>query len=227
MPTANNPGRAVGLMMLAQAICGALMLGVLLKPALAAPGFLVNAAPHALQVALAALVGLLGGALSLGVVVVAWPVLRDASRSSALWLFALGVAGLALAALENVGLLAMVSLSQEYLKAGADAAARYDIAAGVVRSLRYWAHYMKLMVGVAGVGLLLATVLRHALLPRVLAGVALAAVVMQFVVVTLPLFGWKMNFALLAPAGVMYLVVASWLAWRGFALPRDAVSAAS
>ena len=225
MPSAPNPGRAVGLMMLAQALCGALMLGVLLKPALAAPGFLVNAAPHSLQVALAALVGLAGGALSLGVVVVAWPVLRSAARASALWLFALGVAGLALAAVENVGLLAMVSLSQDYLEAGADAAPQYDIAAGVVRSLRYWAHYMKLMFGVAGVGLLLATLLRHALLPRALAAVALAAVAMQLVVVTLPVFGWKMQFALLAPAGVMYLAVASWLVVRGFSAPAATATA--
>jgi hypothetical protein len=82
--------------------------------------------------------------------------------------------------------------------------------------LRYWAHYMKLIVGVATIGLLLATLLRQALLPRALAAVALVAVALQLVVVTLPVFGWKMNFAYLAPAGVMFLVVAVWLSVRGF-----------
>jgi hypothetical protein len=219
MPIANNPGRLVGLMLLAQAVCGGLMLGVLLKPALAAPGFLVNAAPHATYVSLAALLGLAGGALSIGVVVVAWPVLRAANRAAALWLFALAAANLALAAVENVGLLAMVSLSQEYAKAGAAAAAQFDVAGIVVRSLRYWAHYMKLMVGVALMGVLFATLLRHALLPRALAAVALAATAMQLVVVTLPVFGWKMQFALRAPAGILFLVVALWLLVRGFSAP--------
>jgi hypothetical protein len=219
MAIANNPGRLVGLMLLAQALCGALMLGVLLKPALAAPGFLANAAPHATHVSLAALVGLIGGALSIGVVVVAWPVLRAASRAATLWLFALAAANLALAAVENVGLLAMLSLSQEYAKAGAATIAQFDVAAVVVRSLRYWAHYMKLIVGVAMMLVLLATLLRHALLPRALAAVALVAVAMQLVVVTLPVFGWKMNFALLAPAGVMFLLVALWLVVRGFSGP--------
>ena len=219
MQLANNPGRAVGLMMLAQAVCGGLMLGVLLKPALAAPGFLVNAAPHATYVSLAAVLGLVGSALSVGMVVVAWPVLREASRAAALWMFAFAIANLALAGVENVGLLAMLSLSQQYVQAdpATVAAGQFDVAALVVRTLRYWAHYMKLIVGVATVGMLLATLLRHALLPRVLAGIALAATLMQLVVVTMPVFGWKMDFALLAPAGVMYLVVALWLAWRGFA----------
>jgi hypothetical protein len=222
MSTANNPGRAVGLMLLAQAACGALMLGVLLKPALAAPGFLANAAPHATFVSLAAMLGLVAGALAVGMVVAAWPVLYSASRAATLWLFALAVAGLALAAVENVGLLAMLSLSQDYAGAGATASAQYDVAAGVVRTLRYWAHYMKLIAGVATFGVLLATLLRHALLPRALAAVALLATVMQLVVVTLPVFGWKMQFALLAPAGVMYLFVALWLAWRGFSPPPAA-----
>jgi hypothetical protein len=216
MPIVNNPGRLVGLMLLAQGVCGALMLGVLLKPALAAPGFLVNAAPHATYVSLAALVGLVGGALSVGVVVVAWPVLRAASRGAALWLFALAAANLALAAVENVGLLAMLSLSQEYARVGVASATQFDLAAVVVRSLRYWAHYMKLIVGVVMMGVLFATLLRQALLPRALAAVALAATALQLVVVTLPVFGWKMNFAYLAPAGVMFLVVAVWLSWRGF-----------
>jgi hypothetical protein len=222
--TSANPGRTVGLMMLAQATCGGLMYGVLLKPALAPPGFLVNAAPHALAFGVVAMLGLVGGALSVGMVVAAWPALRATSHAALLWMFAFAAANLALSAVENVGLLAMLSLSQESAKAGAGAAAagQFDVAAIVVRSLRYWAHYMKLIVGVATIGLLLATLLRRALLPRVLAAVALATVAMQLVVVTLPVFGWKMNFAYLAPAGVMFLVVAAWLSVRGFATPQTA-----
>ena len=218
--TSVNPGRAVGLMMLAQAICGGLMYGVLLKPALAPPGFLVNAAAHAPAFGVVALLGLAGGALSVGMVVVAWPALRASSHAALLWMFAFAAANLALAAVENVGMLAMLSLSQDYAKAGAAAATSFDAAAVVVRTLRYWAHYMKLIVGVATIGMLLATLLRQALLPRALAAVALAAVAMQLVVVTLPVFGWKMNFAYLAPAGVMFLVVATWLSVRGFAPSR-------
>jgi hypothetical protein len=230
MPLANNPGRAVGLMMLVQAACGGLVYGVLLRPALAPPGFLVNAAPHATTFAVVALLGLVGGALSIGMVVAAWPVLRATSHAMALWMFAFAGAGLALAAVENVGLLAMLSLSQDYAKAGAAATAQFDVAAGMLKMLRYWAHYMKLIVGVATLWLLLAALLRHGLLPRVLAGLALAATTLQLVVVTLPVFGWKMQFAYLAPAGVMFLAVALWLAVRGFAMegaPAHAVATAA
>jgi hypothetical protein len=222
--TSANPGRTVGLMMLAQATCGGLMYGVLLKPALAPPGFLVNAAPHALAFGVVVVLGLVGGALSVGMVVAAWPALRATSHAALLWMFAFAAANLALSAVENVGLLAMLSLSQESAKAGAGAAGSFDVAAVVVRMLRYWAHYMKLVVGVATIGLLLATLLRQALLPRALAAVALAAVALQLVVVTLPVFGWKMNFAYLAPAGVMFLVVAVWLAWRGFSSTANAAA---
>lgn len=216
MTSANDPGRAIGLMMGVQAACGGLMYGVLLRPALAPPGFLVNASAHATAIGAVALLGLAGGALSIGMVVAAWPVLRSTSHALALWMFALATAGLALAAVENVGLLAMLSLSQDYAKAGAGAAARFEVAAGLLKMLRYWAHYMKLSVGVATLALLLAALLRQGLLPRVLAWLALAATAWQLVVVTLPVFGWKMQFAYLAPAGAMFLAVALWLTVRGF-----------
>jgi len=49
---ATNAGRIIGALMLAQMVCAFFVNFVLQSPLFGAPGFLVNAAPHSLQISL-------------------------------------------------------------------------------------------------------------------------------------------------------------------------------
>lgn len=217
METTRDTGRRVGALLLLQAVSGALGNLVLLKPAIAPPGFLGNAAAHALELRLAVLCMLASAALSVAVAIAAWPVLRAASRTLAMWLFALATAGLALNAVEGTTLLSMLSLSEAYSAADPVLAGQHELLASTVRGARNATHYLKLIVGVGAILVLQAALARHALAPRLLAGAAVVATCVQLVAVTLPLFGARIDFRLLAPAGVLYLLLAAWLLMRGFA----------
>ena len=222
MESEKYAGRAIGAMLLVQVLIGAFVNFVILQPMTAAPGFLVNAAPNAMMVSLGVVMELGAGALSVAMAIVAWPILRERARAMAMWIFALAVVGLSLNAAENTTILSMLSLSQEYAKVNPGDAAQFELIGKVVRTARYWAHYMKLMVTVAMFVLLYGAFFRLALIPRALAGFAGLATLLQLVAVTLPVFGQRINFQLIAPAGAAFLIVALWLIARGFRAPKGA-----
>jgi len=217
MATAKNAGRIAGALILVQGIGGYVVNFGLIAPATAPPGFLVNAAPHALRVGMTALLGILTGALAAAIAVTVWPVFKKHSERMALTFFALAVAALALAVVENGRLMSMLSLSQAYAASGATDPAAFEGLRGVVAAGRNWAHFTHLIIGGSTFLVLYATCFRFALIPRALAGFGAAAAALQMTTVSMPLLGGHVIFPLLAPAGIANLALALWLLTKGFA----------
>ncbi|MGH8076767.1 MAG: DUF4386 family protein [Lysobacter sp.] len=225
MGTAKSVGWIIGVLLLVQAVAGALVNFVLLAPVMkAAPGFLVSAAANSLHVSIAAMVGLAAGAISLGIAITAWPVFRQLSERMALGFVALAVVGLSLAAVESASVLSMLSLSQAYANAGAADASVFETLGAGVRSARKWAHYTHLLVESGTLFVLYSLLYRFTLVPRALAAFGLFGVVLQFTALTMPIFGQPMLFQLLTPIGLAHLALALWLITKGLAerqpLPR-------
>jgi hypothetical protein len=216
MEADRTAGRIIAVLILVQMVSGALINFVLEAPLFGAPGFLVNAAPHASRIALSAVLGLAAGALALGIAITAYPVFRQYSQAMALWFVALSVAGLSVAAVENMNVMSMLSLSLEYAKANAAAQDQLQALRVVVASSRNWAHYIGLIIAGSTIFVMYAVLYRFALVPRALAAFGLAAVVLQLVAVAMPLFGQGIVFLLLAPLGLSQLALALWLILKGF-----------
>ena len=216
MEASRNASRIIAALILVQMVSGAVINFGLEVPLFGAPGFLVNAAPHASQIALGAVLGLAAGALSVGISITAYPVFRQYSQGMALWFVALSVAGLSVIAVENMNVMSMLSLSQEYAKANTADQNQLQTVRVVVASARNWAHFISLIIAGSTIFLMYAVLYRFALVPRVLAAFGLAAVVLQIVTVAMPLFGQGVVFLLLAPLGVSQLALAIWLIAKGF-----------
>jgi hypothetical protein len=217
MANATSAGRIAGALILVQGVGGYLTNFGLLGAATAPPGFLVNAAPHAMRVGAAALVGIVAGAMATAIAITVWPIFKKHSETMALWLLALSIAALSLAAVENGRVMSMLSLSQAYAASGATDPAAFEGLRGVVAAGRNWAHFTHLIVGGSTFFVLYATAFRFALIPRALAGFGMAAVALQIATVSLPFLGGRVIFPLLAPAGVAHLLLALWLLTKGFA----------
>lgn len=217
MANATSAGRIAGALILVQGVGGYLTNFGLLGAATAPPGFLVNAAPHAMRVGAAALVGIVAGAMATAIAITVWPIFKKHSETMALWLLALSIAALSLAAVENGRVMSMLSLSQAYAASGATDPAAFEGLRGVVAAGRNWAHFTHLIVGGSTFFVLYATAFRFALIPRALAGFGMAAVALQIATVSLPFLGGRVIFPLLAPAGIAHLLLAVWLLTKGFA----------
>ncbi len=189
---------------------------VLTAPVFAAPGYLVNAAAHPLNLTLSALVGIATGLFALGIAITTFPIIRRHSESLALWLVSIAIVNLALAAVEHTALLSLVTLSNAYNAAPAPDEALFQALRGVVSAARNWAHYVHLVISGGMLFVFFVALFRLTLVPRAFAAVGIVATLLQMTGVAMPLFGRPVVFPLLAPMGLAIAATAAWLLWRGF-----------
>jgi hypothetical protein len=217
MVLAKGSARAVAVLLLVQMAASYAVNFVLLDPVTSAPGgLLVNAAASPLRVGASALAGVGLGIVSVAIAITVWPVLYRYSSRLALWMVALALIGFSLLALQQVGILSVLSLS-EALNTAPDAAnGVYRTVALLARSIRNWAHFTQLMIGGGMYLVFFVALFRFRLVPRALAGFGLVAVILQIAGVSTPFFGRDVVFPLLAPLGVALLLLAIWLIVRGF-----------
>jgi hypothetical protein len=220
MVTAKRAGRIIGVVIIVQMVGGFLVNFVLEAPLFGAPGFLVNGAPHAPQIAVAALSGLIAEGLWLVTAVTVFPLFWQRSQRLALGLIALAAVLLAAAVFESAGVMSMLSASQAYVNADAAGRGQFELVRVVVASARNWAHFIARILD--GVMLLVfyTGMYRYALIPRVLAGLGLIAVPLMITGLLMPFFGNEVIFPLLAPLGLSQLMLAVWLIAKGL---RDEV----
>jgi hypothetical protein len=188
---------------------------VLLEPAFAPPGFLVNAAGHSLQFSLSVLLGLATGLFSVGIAITGSSVFRHYSRAMTLWFVALAVVGFSLTAVENINVMSLLSLSEAYTKASVADRDLFQALRGVVAAARNWTHYVGLIIAGCTLFVFYSTLFRFALVPRALAAFGLGAVVLQIIAVSMPLFGQSIVFPMILPLGLSQTALAIWLIAKG------------
>jgi hypothetical protein len=218
MQNAKTAGRIVGALLVLLVVGGVVGNFILTAPVFAAPGYLVNAAAHPMNLSLSALAGLATGAISLGIAITIFPILRKPGEPYALWLLAIAIANFALGAVEQTTVLSLQSLSNAYTAAAAAPdEALFQALRGVVSAARNWAHYVHLVISGGMLLIFFVALCRFALVPRILAAIGIVATLLQMTGVAMPLFGRDVAFALLAPMGLAVTATAAWLLWKGFA----------
>jgi hypothetical protein len=210
-------GRTVGVLLFLHLAAGLTVPFILLNPLIAPPGFLANAAGSPNQVRAAVVLLFVGSAIAIGIASTAWPVFRQYSSAMALWLLALAVASFSLQAVDNAHLLSMLSLSQEYAKAGAANAGSFRALTVVVGATRKWSHYSFLLAVGSWIFLLCGLLYRFRLVPRTLAAFGLVGSMLQIAGVTLRgLWGYPPETRLAMPLAPAYVALAVWLIVKGF-----------
>ena len=214
MRSAKSVGRIMGLLLVVQ-LSGFIVPFVLLHP-MTTTDYLANAAGFTLQIKVAVYLLFANCALTIGISILAFPIFRDHSPRMALALVAASVIMFSLQAVDNVHLMSMLSLSQQYVEAGG----RDEIfraLATLVRSTRIWAHYPELVAIDAWIFTLYSILYRFALVPRPLAAFGLLTVLLHFVAIPLPLI---LGFGGVTPLGAVmalgHLALAGWLIVKGF-----------
>lgn len=222
MASSPKTGRLIGFLLLLQVALAILVNFVFTAPLFGEPGFLLNAAPHASQIAQSVVLGLIMGLLGLAVASLLYPVFRQYSQPLALFYFALCTAGFALTVIENTKIMSMLSLSQAYAQAGAGQEALYQGLRIVVKDARNWTHFIGLLVSGVTVFTFYLTTFRFHLIPRPLAAFGVLAAMSQLIAIGMPLFGHDVDFRLIAPLGICEIALGLWLLVKGFKQGRAA-----
>lgn len=216
MRSAKSVGRLIGILLFVQ-LGGLIVPFVLLRPLTTGPrDFLANAAGSSSQIKLAVFLLFANCALTIGIAIVALPVFRQYSDRMALLLVAVGVIMFSLQAVDNVHVLSMLSLSQQYAQAGGTNELFQTLAA-MVGATRRWAHYSELLVIDAWLFVLYSLLYRFALVPRALAAFGLITVMLHFTGIPLLLFlGYSSVTLMGVPMALSHIALALWMIAKGF-----------
>src|SRR5574341_2005554 len=210
MRSPKSTGRITGLLLLVQLVTGLTAPYIILQSLQTPIGFAANEPSSSFRVRFAVMLLFAGGALTIAITTVVWPVVREYSYALAFWVMALAVANFSLQCVEIAGYMSMFSFSQDYLRASATDLGIYQVVGASVRTAWKWVHYTHLLVLVSWMFILFLTFWRSGLVPRVLAGLGLLGALLQMTGITLPQFLAYRSPAPMAMGmslGVFYLVL--------------------
>jgi hypothetical protein len=217
MNSTRTVGRLVGGLLLFHLVAGLMLPYILLKPAIAEPGFLVNAARNPGSVRAPMLLFILSAAVVMATSIAAYPVLRQRSHRWALAVLALAIANVPLQMVESGMLLAMLSFSQQYVSAGGADGGTLPVVASAIGALRRGVHYLQLITVVSWIFVLFAALRRASLIPIGLAAAGMATCALQIFGVPLQaLLGYPLLTYLAMPLAPAYFGLALWLLVKGF-----------
>jgi hypothetical protein len=185
-----------------------------------APDYLVKISANRTPVVLGVLFQFIAAATSAGIAISLYPILRKYNEG-----LALGSVGFRL--IEGVfyivaalGLLSLVSLSQEYVKAGAPATSDFPILGTLMLAVRNWAGFVLGVISFCLGALMYYSVFYQSkLIPRWLSGWGLVATALLLSMALWVMFGAKPSgttLLLALPIALQEMVLAVWLIVKGF-----------
>ena len=220
MRSAVNTGRAVGVLLFVQLV-GLSLPFILLSPT-TSTNFLESAAGAAFQTRAAIFVLFANAVLTAGITLWAFPVFREYSSRLAILLIVVSGIWVVMQSVDNAQILAMMSLSQQYADSGGGNSEVYEIVAASVRSTRRWVHFTELLVVDFWFIIFYAALFRFALVPRLLTGFGISAVIFHAAGITLPVFAGYSSFM---PLGwlllLSHLLIGAWLIAKGFCVSKS------
>lgn len=219
MKSTHGTGRIIGILLFLH-LAGLIAPFVLLLPLATGPlNYLANAAAASSQIKLAVLLLFANCALTIGISITAMRVVRQYSEVMAHWLLAASVIMFVMQAVDNVHVLSMLSLSQQYNNAGRPDELFQTLAAAV-GSIRKWAHTTELLAIDGWILLLYVILYRFALVPRAVAFFGLLTVALHFIGIPLRGFlGYSPVGMMGVPMAFSHITLAVWLVAKGFNEP--------
>ena len=186
------------------------------------PDYLIKAFENRNQVVMGALLVVIMELACSGIAIWLYPVLKKHNEALALWSVGLRIIEVILWFVSVIGLLALIPLSQEFIKAGTPDASYFQTLGTLIQTVRAWTSDV-LAISAWGLGALLYNYIffQTKLIPRWLSGWSIVTILLHLASCLLVIFAIigpssPMQVFLLVPSGLLELVLAVWLIVKGF-----------
>jgi hypothetical protein len=198
------------------------MLGnIPLNPILDAPDYLIRISANENKVIIGSILVLLSAFASAGIAIGLYPVLKKHHEALALGSVGLRVMEGMLYIIGVIGLLSLLTLSQEYVKAGASNASLFLVSGTLLLAIKTWAGQLGVIAFTLGGLMYYYVFYQSKLVPRWLSGWGLIAAASSLAAALLVILGQLAPFStvfllLQFPIFVQEMVLAVWLIVKGF-----------
>ena len=221
----------VGVLFLAGYV-GVFVGGAISGPILNDPDYLMNVYPNKTRVIIGMLIEvLLNDVPVVGIGVMLFPILRKYSEGIALWYAGMRIIEAVTLIVGTISALSLITLSQEYIAAGAVDASYFQASGALAKAGRYWAADVMLTVFfIIGALILYSILYTSKLVPRFISVwglIAIASLITANVLgVPDPTQGFQPATILYFPIMLSEVLLAIWLIVKGFKSPNIASGSA-
>jgi hypothetical protein len=221
MNTYRKTAISVGVLFIAATVIGVLGNAIFLKPILDATDYLIKISANENQVIIGGLLVLLSAFACAGIAIWLYPILKKHHEALALGSVGFRIVEGMLYILGVVGLLSLLALSQEYVKAGASNASVFQVSGTILLAIKEWAGQLGVIAFTMGALMYYYVFYQSKLVPRWLSGWGFLAAALSLATALLGIFGqiipMSTVFILLQlPIAVQEMVLAVWLIVKGF-----------
>jgi hypothetical protein len=211
----------VGVLFIIATVAAVLGKVVFYQPILDAPDYLTAISANENQVITGAILGLIAAFACAGIAIWLYPALKKYNAALALGSVGFRVIEGSLYVGSVIGLLLLLTLSQEYVKAGTLEASFFQASGSILLAMREWAGQLAVIAFTLGGLMYYSVFFQSKLIPRWLAGWGFLGVALCLASALLSLFGQVVPFSpvsvsLNLPIGVQEMVLAVWLIVKGF-----------
>ena len=219
MKSNKKAARIVGVLFIMATVAGVLSV-VFSGPILEEPLNLINVSTNENQVITAGLLMLIMGFAVAGIGIMMYPIFRKHNEALALGYAGFRIIEGVLFIVSVVSLLSLLTLSQEFVKAGALDASYFQTIGTLLQEENYWAYHMGTISFGLAAPMFYYLLYQSKLIPRWLSGWGLLGVPLWLAVSLLIMFGLDpsstISTLLYLPIGVNEMVLAVWLIVKGF-----------
>ncbi|WP_219836196.1 DUF4386 domain-containing protein [Paenibacillus sp. R14(2021)] len=219
--TSRKSALIVGVLFILAAVASIIGL-ILYNPILNSPDYLINGSEHANQVILGAVMELILVVSAIGTATAMFPILRKYNETIALWHVCFRFLEAIIITIGVISMLSLVTLSREFVAAGAADTAFFQASGISLKALHDWTFLLgpNFMLGINTM-MYSYIFYKSGLLPRFIPILGMTGSVLIFLCALLVMFGvieqvsvWGAIFAI--PVAANEMIVAVWLIVKGF-----------
>ena len=214
MNTKKRTARIVGVLFLT-AMVTSLLGGIWLESILNAPDYLTTVSANETQVTIGVILELINCAAVVGIAVMLFPILKKHSEALALGYVGIRVVEAAILTVAVISPLSLITLSQEYLTAGASDASYFQSLGTLLLAARDWAGVSGSLAFILGALMYYYVFYRSKLIPRWLSVWGLIGATLMLATGVIRMFDPSLIYGAL-PILVNEMVLAVWLIVKGF-----------
>jgi hypothetical protein len=221
MNTYRKTAISVGVLFIIATVIGVLGNVIFLDPILDAPDYLMKMSANENQVILGGLLVFFSALACAGIAIWLYPILKKHHEAFALGSVGFRVVEGMLYILGVVGLLSLLALSQEYVKAGASNASVFQVSGTLLLAIKKWAGQLGVISFTVGALMYYYIFYQSRLVPRLISGWGLLGAALSLAAALLTISGLMIPFStvfilLQLPIAVQEMVLAVWLIAKGF-----------
>ncbi|MEO2078252.1 MAG: DUF4386 domain-containing protein [Bacillus sp. (in: firmicutes)] len=217
---AKRAARIVGVLFILAAVTA--VIGLLLyDPILNGPDYLIKGSEHAGQVVLGAFMELLLVISAVGTATTMFPILRKYNETIALWHVCFRFLEAIIITVGVISMLSLLTLSQEFVAAGAPDTAAFQTSGIVLKAIHAWT-FMLGPLFMLGINTMMYSYIfyKTKLVPRIIAQLGMTGAALVFIYGLLVMFGVAQQISVWAlmslPVAAYEMILAIWLIAKGF-----------